>query len=316
MVWLPRSKMQTYRLNSRAQMWPSDSTLTMTLTLNIQSQIWNLLNLSQKWSDCHGTNNKHINWTLGLKCDHQIWSWPWPWPWIFKVKYRICHISAKNGPIAMKRKANMSIELKASNVTIRFDLSHDLDLQFSWSNMKFAISQPKELQASNVTNGFDLVYHLDIWMMKVKYDLDLWRHTWPWPCILMVKFWNSCISKWEGWLTLHKGYGSMSFMTMTMTIWWPRSGVWIHQIVTGVTSVVGMPSTHLVCVWVNGSTWNLYLFPPNCWWQFVWACEKLIRAGIFCTWIVGEDPARAGDLNTTFNAPRCSVQDGKMSTSM
>ena len=33
---------------------------------------------------------------------------------------------------------------------------------------------------------------------------------------------------------------------MTMTIWWPRSGVWIYQLVTGVTSVVGVPSTHLV----------------------------------------------------------------------
>ena len=34
-----------------------------------------------------------------------------------------------------------------------------------------------------------------------------------------------------------------------MTIWWPRSGVWIYQIVTGVTSVVGVPSTHLVKEW-------------------------------------------------------------------
>ena len=62
----------------------------------------------------------------------------------------------------------------------------------------------------------------------------------------MVKFWNRCISEWEGWLTLHKGCGSRSFMTMTVTIWWLRSGVWIYQIVTGVTSVVGVPSTHLV----------------------------------------------------------------------
>ena len=31
-----------------------------------------------------------------------------------------------------------------------------------------------------------------------------------------------------------------------LTIWWPRSGVRIYQIVTGVTSVVGVPSTHLV----------------------------------------------------------------------
>ena len=67
----------------------------------------------------------------------------WPWPRFFKVKYGICYISAKNGPIAMKRKANISIELYGSNVTIGFDLGHDLDLEFSRSNMKFVISQPK-----------------------------------------------------------------------------------------------------------------------------------------------------------------------------
>ena len=95
-----------------------------------------------------------------------------------------------------------------------------------------------------MTNGFDLDHSLDLWIFKVKRDLDLWPHTWPWPWIFMVKFWNSCISESEGWLTFHKGGGSRSFMTMT--IWWPRSGVWIYQIVTGVTSVVAAPSTHLV----------------------------------------------------------------------
>ena len=35
----------------------------------------------------------------------------WPWPRFFKVKYAICYISAKSGPIATKRKANISIEL-------------------------------------------------------------------------------------------------------------------------------------------------------------------------------------------------------------
>ena len=229
MVRLPRNEKQTYRLNSRAQMWPSGLTLAMTLTLNFQGQIQNLLYLSQKWSDCHETKSKHIDWTLGLKCDHQVWLWPWHWPWIFKVKYRICYISAKIGQIASKRKANISIEL----------------------------------QASNVTNGFELDHNLDLWILKVKCDLDLWPHRWPWPWIFMVKFWNSCISEWEGWLTLHKGGGSRSFMTMIMTIWWPRSGVWIYQVVTGVTSVVGVPSTHLVIIFMMcrfnkyaGFTWS------------------------------------------------------------
>ena len=163
MVRLPRNEKQTYRLNSRAQMWPSGLTLAVTLTLNFQGQIWNLLYVSQKWSDCHETKSISI-----------------------------------------------------------------------------------ELQASNVTNGFELDHNLDLWILKVKRDLDLWPHTWPWSWIFMVKFWNSCIWEWEGQLKLHKMGGTRSFMTMIMTIRWPRSGVWIYQIVTRVTSVVGVPSTHLV----------------------------------------------------------------------
>ena len=221
MVRLPRNEKQTYRLNSRPQMWPMGS-------------------------DCHETKSKHIDWTLGLKYDHRVWLWPWPWPWIFKVKYRICYISAKNGQIASKRKGNISIEL----------------------------------QASNVTNGFELDHNFDLWILKVKCDLDLWPHRWPWPWIFMVKFWNSCISEWEGGLALHKGGGSRSFMIMIMTIWWPRWGVWIYQVVTGVTSVVGVPSTHLVYSYARPfreSRWeqnhsiknhcNLTKMSKHMWWQ-------------------------------------------------
>ena len=95
------------------------------------------------WSNCHEMKCKHIDWTQGLKYDHWVWPWPWSWPWIFKVKYGIYYISANIGPIATKRKANISTGLKASNVTVRFDLGHDLELEFSRSNMEFAISQLK-----------------------------------------------------------------------------------------------------------------------------------------------------------------------------
>ena len=90
---------------------------------------------------------------------HDYWPWPidylirfgwflsWPLPSIVKVKYGICYISAKNGPIATKRKANISIDL--------------------W----------------NVTYGFDLDPDPDLWIFKVKCDLDLWPHTRPWPWI-------------------------------------------------------------------------------------------------------------------------------------
>ena len=159
MVWLPRNEKQAYRLNSKPRMWPSGLTLAMTLTLNfqIQGQIWNFLYLCQKWSDCHETKSKYIDWTPGLKCDQWVWPWQLPWPLNFECR--------------------------------------------TWP----------------------LTTHMTL---------------------TMVKFWNSCISEWEGRLTLHKGGGSRSFMTMT--IWRPRSGVWIYQIVTGVTSVVGVPLTPLV----------------------------------------------------------------------
>ena len=61
MVRLPRNEKQTHQLNSRPQMWPPNLILAMTLTLNFQGQIWNLLYINQKWSDCHGTKSKHID---------------------------------------------------------------------------------------------------------------------------------------------------------------------------------------------------------------------------------------------------------------
>ena len=57
--------------------WPIDYLIrfwlifVVTLTLNFQGRIWNLIYLSQKWFDCHETKSKHIDWTLGLKCDHR-----------------------------------------------------------------------------------------------------------------------------------------------------------------------------------------------------------------------------------------------------
>ena len=85
----------------------------------------------------------------------------------------------------MKQKANISIELWASNGIIGFDLSHDHDLDFSRSNMEFAISQPKM-------------------------TLNIRDVRWP-------------------------------FMTMTFS----DQGE-VYQVVSGVTSNVGVPSTSLI----------------------------------------------------------------------
>ena len=52
---------EAYQLNSMPQMWPSDFTLAMTLTLNFQGEIFDLLYLMTKWSDCHEKKNEHID---------------------------------------------------------------------------------------------------------------------------------------------------------------------------------------------------------------------------------------------------------------
>ena len=146
-VWLPRNKKQTYRWNSRPQMWPSP------LTLIFQGQICNLLYLSPKWSDCHETKSNHIDWTLGLKCDHQVWPWPWDSPWIFKVKYGICYISTKKvrlpwnekqtyrmnsrhqmWPMGLTLEMTLIFEFSRSNVTYTFDHTHGVDQGFSFGD--------------------------------------------------------------------------------------------------------------------------------------------------------------------------------------
>ena len=45
---------------------------------------------------------------------------------------------------------------------------------------------------------------------------------------------------------------------VTLTIWWPRSGVRICQNVTGLTSAVGVPSTLPVIIWWKNWQWNLF----------------------------------------------------------
>ena len=122
-------------------------------------------------------------------------------------------------------------------MTIGFALDHDLDLDFSRSNMEFAISQPKM-----------------VWVPrneKQTYRLNSRPQRWPMGLTLTItltfEFWRSNVTlTCDHTHDLDHGFSSRSFMTMTMTIWWPRSGVLIYQIVTGVTSVVGVPSTHLV----------------------------------------------------------------------
>ena len=215
----------------------------MTLTLNFQGQIWNLLYLSQKWSDCHGMKSKHIDWTLGLKCDHRFWPWPWPWPWIFKVKCGISYISVKNGLIATKRKANISIGSRSQIWPLGLTLNMTITLNFQGEIWIFIyLNQNWPDCHETKSKHIDLNSRPQIWPMGLTLAMTL-----------IFEFWRSYV---------------------ILTIWWPRSGVRIYQIVTGVTSDVGVPSTHLVisrystvfmmktvCDFAYRSQWfNLYIF--------------------------------------------------------
>ena len=181
MVRLPRNEKQTHQLNSRPQMWPSVLTLAMTLTLNFQGQMWNLLYLSQKWSDCHKTKSKHIDWSQDLKCYHWVWPWTWPWPWIFKIKYGIGYISAKNGPIATKQNANTSIKLLASNVTIR------LTLAGPWPSIFKVKYEFLYISTKTGPNAKKRKANIMIWTLGLKYDQWVWPWPWPWINIWILK---------------------------------------------------------------------------------------------------------------------------------
>ena len=120
-------------------------------------------------------------------------------------------------------------------MTIGFDLGHDLDLEFSRSNMEFPISQPKVAQLPR--------------NKKQTYRLNPRRQMWPMSLTLAMT------------VTFE-----FSRSNVILTIWWSRSGVRIYQIMTGVTSDVGVPSTHLVfsCTSVRPSVclWHLYHHVP------------------------------------------------------
>ena len=74
--------------------------------------------------------------TLTLNLQGQTWNFLY-----LSQKWPDCHKT---------KSKHISIEIKASNVTIGFDLGHDLDFEFSRSNMEFAMSQLKVVRRTGV----------------------------------------------------------------------------------------------------------------------------------------------------------------------
>ena len=128
-----------------------------------------------------------------------------------------------------------------------------------------------EFWRSNVTLNFDHTHELDHGFSWSNFEIAVTQNgRADWHCT--------------------NGGGSRSFMTMTMTIWWPRSGVWIYQIVTGVTSVVGVPSTHLVHDGCEQGVDKHVLGLQHWWPNVIIACNKntqnITHAIKFASWYV------------------------------
>ena len=133
---------------------------------NSNMEIWNLLYISQKCSNCHEMKSKHIDWALGLKYEHQFWPWPWPWPWF-------CYILAKNGPAAWNEKQTYWLKFRLKMWPSRLTLAMTLTLNFQgqiWNllylNQKWSICHKTKSKYINRTPG-------------LKFDQWIWL--WPWP---------------------------------------------------------------------------------------------------------------------------------------
>ena len=134
LLYLSQKWCDCHEMKSKHIDWSQDSNMTIgfylghDLDLEFSRSNMELAISLPKMSNCQETKSKHIDWILCFKCDLKIWPWPWPWHWIFKVKYNICYISTKSGPIATKRKANISIWTLGLKCDQWFDLGHDLDI--------------------------------------------------------------------------------------------------------------------------------------------------------------------------------------------
>ena len=76
--------------------------------------------------------------------------------------------------LSQTEKANISIELYASNMTIRFDLGYDLHLEFSRANMEFARSQLKMVRLTqNEKQAYQLNSRPQMWPICLTVTMTL-----------------------------------------------------------------------------------------------------------------------------------------------
>ena len=185
--------------------------------------------------------------TLTLNFQGQIWNWLY-----LCQKWSDCH----------EKKSEHIDWTQASNGTIGFDLGHDIDLEFSRSNMELAISLPKMVRLPrNEKRTHRLNYRLQMGSsgltLAMTLTLTFQGQIWNW--LYLCQKWSDC----------HE----------TKTIWWPRSGVRIYQIVTGVTSVVDSSSS------VSAQTRVMhYLLSFQTLSRFLFQNKRIIIKMYYLTW--------------------------------
>ena len=113
----------------------------LTLTLDFQGQILQMLYLRNGRADWHGTKRMWIDRMLHPHYDFELWPHPWPWPLIFKVKFWKSRNSGMGCLIDMERKGCESIGCQTHIVTLNCDLTHDLDSWFSRSNFEKVVTR-------------------------------------------------------------------------------------------------------------------------------------------------------------------------------
>ena len=110
------------------------------LTVDFQGPILKMLYLRNGRADWHGTKGMWLDMMLDTHYDFHLWPHPWPWPWTFKVKFWKSCNSGMGCSIDMERKGCELTECWTHVVTFNFDFTHDLDLEFSRSIVKIAVS--------------------------------------------------------------------------------------------------------------------------------------------------------------------------------
>ena len=132
----------------------------MTLTYNFQGQISNWLYLGQKWSECHETKSKYIDWALGFK---------------YETKKQIHRLSSR-------------LQMWPSALTLAMTLT--LNFQGQISNWLYHCQKwcdCHEMKSKHIN-----------WYQDLRCDHRVRLWPWPWPWIFKVKYGIGYISVKNG----------------------------------------------------------------------------------------------------------------------